>query len=95
MLLRFKLNLILLLIIRLILYIIFRRSRRLLYILLIFEGLALILVLGSVSIEGISFMALIILIFRACEARLGLSLVVKIVRYLGRDKIGNLSVNKV
>lgn len=40
-------------------------------------------------------MLFILLVFGACEARVGLALVTKMVRFVGSDKVSALVVNKI
>ena len=48
----------------------------------------------SVTNMPLSTISIILLTFGACEARLGLSLIVIISRYYGRDIFKSLSTNK-
>jgi len=67
--------------------------------LLYLEGIILrIVILYPTSIMAINIpsttSALILLTFGACEARLGLRLLVKISRHYGSDTLSNLALNK-
>lgn len=71
------------------------QRRQLLIVLLILERIAL-LFLGVILFSGFRELVVVFitLSIAACEARLGLALLVCITRHFGRDRIGNLVVNK-
>jgi len=77
-----------------VLFLIFQR-RQFLILLLVLESIAL-LFLGLIlfSSFGELMMVFITLSMAACEASLGLSLLVCITRHFGTDRIGNLVINK-
>ena len=76
------------------LFLLFQR-RQLLIVLLVLESIAL-LFLGLILFSGFRELVLVFitLSIAACEARLGLSLLVCITRHFGRDRLGNLVVNR-
>lgn len=72
-----------------------RQRRQFLIVLLVLERLVLLfLIVVLFSSFGDLFVGFILLTIAACEARLGLALLVRLVRYFGRDNLKNITIRK-